>query len=583
MTKKMVKFTVTVAALAMTLLMTQCRKPNVQTPGGSYEGTSQYITFSTGDNSKITISPVGTVLEFKWQNTDKLYVYGSQTGEFNDGQYCGELRITKGVGGTKAEFSGRLDNIPDGGFIRFYYFASGFDATTHTTTVDLSSQDGTLATLANKFVAVSENIPFKKGKQYYESPLTVPYALANFDLHLFSGDGAVTMKGNAKNCISVDEHGVLQYTAAVGTNGDVTLSNVPTSSSDYYVAIMPVNGGIYFSGNGVISETSSKKFVEDKYYTSGTSSSPTGQPILVPNADYLPGVFSVSATEQVRFSKGNLQYLGKGTDASHSDPVWRFADHQWDIMGASYYDGTVGTDKNYGNVNFGIYYTTFNSTINPNGPFGGGSTTNVTYSGVIDESTNKEAWDLFIKAETGFKDTFAPGASGNGWRQLKYFGDKSSEWRYLINRVYKMDGSTIIPRYGMGKVHGVLGIILLPDDMNNVEELLGEGVWEFGKCVEAYSTGVYIKAVEYNDTDWRKLESAGAVFIPCAGWRWGTNAVYNVNIEGQYYHTADKDYFFSFVTNSYNVGKLLLTPESSVSYGNHAPIRLVHGVSAGTK
>lgn len=571
MTNKIMKFTMTVAALAMTMLMAQCRKPDLPMLGGNYEGTSQYITFSTGDNSKITISPVGTVLEFKWQNTDKLYVYGSQTGEFNDGQYCGELRITKGVGGTKAEFSGRLDNIPDGGFIRFYYFASGFDATTHTTTVDLSSQDGTLTTLANKFVAVSDNIPFKKGKQYYESPLTVPYALANFDLHLFSGDGAVTMKGNANNCISVDEHGALRYTAA-GTNGDVTLSNVPTSSSNYYVAIMPVDRGIYFSGNGVISETSSKKFEKDKYYTSGTSSSPTGDPILVPEADYLPGLFSVGDGKQVRFSKGNLQYLGKGTDETHNAAVWRFADHQWDIMGASYDNGTLGGTKRCGNVNFNGYYTAYNSTKNTDRPWLDGCNA----SGVINQSTNKEAWDLFVNSETGFSSTFS------GWRQLEYFGYLNSEWRYLINRKYKMEGSTIIPRYGMGYVHNVLGIILLPDDMNNVEELLGEGVWKFGRYVQYNASGNNLSDVfdvgNYNENQWQTLESAGAVFLPCAGWRQGALVVDNVNTQGRFNHKTGTKGIPLFMFNEGYV-----SPENDWADGNHAPIRLVQDVPASTK
>ncbi|MCQ2308890.1 MAG: hypothetical protein MJZ78_02795 [Bacteroidales bacterium] len=564
MTNKIMKFTMTVAASAMTMLMAQCRKPDLPMLDGSYEGTSQYITFSTGDDSKIAIETAWKKLDLKWQNTDKLYVYGSQTDDFTDGKYCGELRITKGVGGTQAEFSGRLNNIPNNdGFIRFYYFASGFDATTHKTTVDLSSQDGTLTTLANKFVAVSENIPFKKGKQYYESPLKVPYALANFDLHLFSGDGAVTMKDNAKNCISVDEHGVLQYTAA-GTNGDVTLSNVPTTQpSNYYVAIMPVDGGILFSGNGVISKTSSKKFEKDKYYTaSNGSGGATGQPILVPEADYLPGVFSVSATKQVRFSKGNLQYLGKGTDETHNTAVWRFADHQWDIMGGSYGNGTLGGDK--GNVNFGTYYATYN-----------GNT-----SGVINQSTNKEAWDLFVYAENGFASTFT---TADGWRRLEYFSAKNSEWRYLINRKCQDKDGNDKPRYGIGKVHGVTGMILLPEDMPNsttkVEDLVS--TWEFGEFVKDDSNLGTINAVEYTNDEWKKLESAGAVFLPCAGWRQGALAVDYVNTQGCYYliNTPDDGCcFFSF-----EEGWRTIKPELSVGATNHAPIRLVQDVPASTK
>ena len=42
----------------------------------------------------------------------------------------------------------------------------------------------------------------------------------------------------------------------------------------------------------------------------------------------LPGLFSISADQQVRFSKGNLQYNPSGS-------VWRFAEHQWDFVGGS--------------------------------------------------------------------------------------------------------------------------------------------------------------------------------------------------------------------------------------------------------
>ena len=41
----------------------------------------------------------------------------------------------------------------------------------------------------------------------------------------------------------------------------------------------------------------------------------------------LHGLFSVSETEQVRFSQGNLQYQA-------STATWRFADNQYDIIGA---------------------------------------------------------------------------------------------------------------------------------------------------------------------------------------------------------------------------------------------------------
>lgn len=40
----------------------------------------------------------------------------------------------------------------------------------------------------------------------------------------------------------------------------------------------------------------------------------------------LPGSFSVSATRQVRFSQGNLQYKA-------SNNTWRFAEYQYEYVG----------------------------------------------------------------------------------------------------------------------------------------------------------------------------------------------------------------------------------------------------------
>ena len=41
----------------------------------------------------------------------------------------------------------------------------------------------------------------------------------------------------------------------------------------------------------------------------------------------LVGLFSISPTQQVRFAPGNLQYQA-------STNTWRFAEHQWDVIGS---------------------------------------------------------------------------------------------------------------------------------------------------------------------------------------------------------------------------------------------------------
>ena len=59
----------------------------------------------------------------------------------------------------------------------------------------------------------------------------------------------------------------------------------------------------------------------------------------------LPGLFSVSATKQVHFSQGNLQYQA-------STNTWRFAEHQYDYVGTQtadycgFYGGNVSGSDN---------------------------------------------------------------------------------------------------------------------------------------------------------------------------------------------------------------------------------------------
>ena len=58
----------------------------------------------------------------------------------------------------------------------------------------------------------------------------------------------------------------------------------------------------------------------------------------------LNGMFSVGNNAYVRFSKGNLQFIG-----SASPRYWKFADHQWDCIGAN------GQNNGYQNSNRDLF------------------------------------------------------------------------------------------------------------------------------------------------------------------------------------------------------------------------------------
>lgn len=81
-----------------------------------------------------------------------------------------------------------------------------------------------------------------------------------------------------------------------------------------------------------------------------------------PNSDKgaLPGKFSISATQQVRFSQGNLQYRA-------SKNKWRFAENQYDIVGE---DNANISDKYDGWIDLFGYGTGDNPTLcNPDDRF----------------------------------------------------------------------------------------------------------------------------------------------------------------------------------------------------------------------
>ena len=129
----------------------------------------------------------------------------------------------------------------------------------------------------------------------------------------------------------------------------------------------------------------------------------------------LEGLFSVSATSQVRFSKGDLQY-------QPITATWRFASEQFDIVGTK--DGNFGWRDLFG-------WSTTNS------QFGLG--TNFT-GDFVDWGENEIA---------------NGGNHANRWRTLT-----ATEWNYLRNE--RPNASNLY--FTNIKIEGITGSIYLPDD-----------------------------------------------------------------------------------------------------------------------
>ena len=222
------------------------------------------------------------------------------------------------------------------------------------------------------------------------------------------------------------------------------------------------------------------------------------------------GLFSVSASKKVHFSPGNLQYHPR-------NKVWRFAPSQLDYIGvtnrkcSSTYDSWLdlfGWSASKGSAKFGV------ST----------STDDIDYSG------------SFVNWGTNQIGSDAP----NTWRTLTY-----DEWNYLLKS--RPNASSL---KGVAEVKGVNGLILLPDNWECPTGIIFKSGFYYG---DNFSHSEYCAKQKFTATQWSKLESAGAVFLPISGNRYGAN-VYSLQYYGYYWSATERDSSYAYYLHFHAVG-----------------------------
>ena len=199
------------------------------------------------------------------------------------------------------------------------------------------------------------------------------------------------------------------------------------------------------------------------------------------------GIFSVSSSMKVNFSYGNLQY-------HPANNKWRFAESQLDYIGAA-------------NSNISSSYSGWLDLF--------GWSTDATNFGVSTSEDNDDYSGSFVDWGRNKIGNDAP----NTWRTLTY-----SEWKYLLNN--RNNASSL---RGVAQVNGVNGLILLPDNWTCPNDVTFKSGFHSDNSVEAY--GQY---QTFSADQWSKLESAGAIFLPAAGYRDGSD-VGNVQSHGNYW------------------------------------------------
>lgn len=249
----------------------------------------------------------------------------------------------------------------------------------------------------------------------------------------------------------------------------------------------------------------------------------------------LKGKFSVSATRQVLFSQGNLQYQA-------STSTWRFADNQWDCIGKAAGNTTAETNRPSQSEwidLFGWGTSGWESGANTYMPYSTNEVQSDYYPG--NSSTNGLTGEC-VQADWGVYNAIYNGGNKAGlWRTLT-----SDEWDYLFNS--RTDASD---KYGVACVNGVNGLVILPDEWTQPEGTT------FNPGIHSKEGAEYFaQKNNYTIPQWAKMEAMGAVFFPTAGRREGTQ-VLNAGMYGYYWSSSpydDRDarrmYFSSFKLTS---------------------------------
>ena len=262
----------------------------------------------------------------------------------------------------------------------------------------------------------------------------------------------------------------------------------------------------------------------------------------------LSGVFSVSPTQQVRFSKGNLQYHFTTEnhlciDSTEQTGVWRFAEQQYDVIGydnrnhlvaidlfgwgtSSYHDDT---DSN--NVHYYPFDTMRTEVSHDFNFFGYGPSTNMPSPDLVGSSRCYD-WGVYNAIENG-------GNVPDLWRT-----PTASEWDYLF---CQRSASTVAgvsnARFCKATVCGMGGIVLFPDSYEHPSS--APMPTAINNDTAAFDVNVF------DSRAWRTMQARGAVFLPAAGAR-DKSQVAGMGHEGRYWSATNDGSYIAYSLHFYD-------------------------------
>lgn len=466
----------------------------------------------------------GTKLVAKWANDETVDVRFGPT-------LLGTLTVSNvSADGKSCTLSGTLTGTIDKGYVlRFHYnYTSPVNESQTGTLSSTAGSDYAMAAVTVKSVA-GGNITLESEPNFQTQvavlKITMQDALANklnaTSLKIKIGDKDLcTLSPNA-TAYSENGDGVVYFALPsahrVYTEG---ISSIVLDEEELAAATVTFTATV--GGNTYIATKTGYPFAAGKYYAT-----------TLTMANLLSGVFSVSSTKKVSFSKGNLQATYNG-----SSWTWAFAANQWDYIG-----NAEGNTKVSDSTPFVSGYSGSSTTVDLFGWVGASSTwTGVNKYGITSSSATNNKNGYGNVASESLKSDWGA-LIGLGWRTLSM-----AEWTYLLATRTVNGGKGADKSYTINQsVNGKRGMVIYPDN--------------------------YTGAV-YSGDNWASFEAAGCVFLPAAGWREGTTIRHSINDRGYYWSTTPSN--ATAAKRMFFAGSLELDGDNSRAFG--FSVRLVREV-----
>lgn len=455
--------------------------------GGDDDETTRALTIDYGAKTLTKTFAPGDKVALRYKNTSNAWVKTESqalvAGDISDGGKTAKLTFT-------------MVDPKEGGEVHYYYPASLINNSGYINPSVFFSQDGTLDGVASRDFA------------QYDGSMTGTTLPSSVKLENLQAIIAFTLK-DGKGTVSKDDD--------VDITNTITGMTISDGENNYTITRAAAAGPIYLiintTSSAIINITAtdgskkyskkliSKTFLENNFYQQSLLMHPVGT---------TNGQFSISGGKKVFFSQGNLQYQA-------SSNTWRFAENQYDYVG-----WTGGNNTSSGRDTQSAWIDLFGWGTSGSAPAGGtarapyyNSTNYDDYVNTI--TTDGTSWGENSEWDWGHNAISNGGNTAGTWRTLT-----NDEWLYLFGMEgndMEKDGHARYRKYFRATVNDVLGVVLLPDD---VDESVVPGI----PAESSRGKASTFAGNTYTISAWAPLEAKGCVFLPAAGQRSGSELGY---------------------------------------------------------